>query len=76
MSSPKVIAKQIARPVEYDPEIRVEFEGSGCAVTELSWGNPGVMPALRTLFACQKNESVIAIVVTRHGIKAEIGRRG
>ncbi len=75
VSSPKVIVKQVARPVEYDPEIRVEFDGECCTQSEISWGNPSTMRALRALFGVSGEEKIVAVVITSRGIKAEL-RRG
>jgi hypothetical protein len=72
----RVTTKQHPRPVEYDPEIRVEFvEGGGGPVSSVTWSSEGLLRALRAVFACKPDEQVNAIEVTAVGIRAEIGMK-
>lgn len=68
----KVTINKIPRPIEFDPEIVVEYECRGATQAEVTWQNPDTMQALRALFALRKGERIGTIVVTKRGIRAEI----
>lgn len=70
-----VTSTQKPKPVEYSPEIRVEYAGSSSVMAQVSWSNPDTKAALGRLFGLKSNERLCAIVVTEHGLKAEIGSR-
>ena len=49
----------------------VERPGMSGLISQLSWGNPATMKALRELFSCNANEVIVAIEITDDGIKAK-----
>lgn len=52
----------------------VERPGFCGLVSNVSWGNPDTVAALRQLFGCKSDEQIVAIEVTANGIKAKFER--
>lgn len=54
------------------PDVREWEAGLTGTVSQASWDNRDMMPALRALFHCRTNEIIVAISIDDHGIAAKI----
>jgi hypothetical protein len=70
MTEVRVETTEVPQIVVKDPKITVVFETpEGCSSSTLTWENAALKRGLRHSFACQENETLTHVEVTKEGIR-------